>query len=271
MRPRRRAPSCRRSRLRQGRLRIAFTTDPCSAAASTPDCIAAVNDAAKLLASLGHDVVEDTPVIDRESFNRAFLTVVCCETAAELYEAATVLRRPVKRSDVRGSHWALALIGRPYQAPNTPGPCATCSAWSRRIGEFFERYNVHVSPVVAGPPFPHGALQPPGGEKNAHVDTRRPPCFVGAEGVRRPGARRRHGLRVDVVQPRSPNATGQPAMSCRFRGIPTGFRSACTSRVVMRTRRRCFGGGGTRSSRRRGGKRRHPDERAPSHGPRESA
>ena len=35
-------------------------------------------DAAKLLESLGHDVVEDTFDVDRDSFNRAFLTVVCC-------------------------------------------------------------------------------------------------------------------------------------------------------------------------------------------------
>ena len=205
-----------------GRLRIAFTTDPMLGRSVHPDCIAAVNDAAKLLASLGHDVVEDTPVIDRESFNRAFLTVVCCETAAELYEAATVLRRPVKRSDVEVATWALALIGRSISGPEYTRAVRYLQRMSRRIGEFFERYDVHVSPVVAGPPFPHGALQPPGGEKTLM-------SILGAlrasSVLKALGALERAAGTVFEWMSFTPiaNATGQPAMSVPLSWNPDGL------------------------------------------------
>ncbi len=53
-----------------GRLRVAFTDAPMLGHAIHPDCSAAVRDAARLLESLGHEVVERAPVIDRDAVQR---------------------------------------------------------------------------------------------------------------------------------------------------------------------------------------------------------
>jgi amidase len=147
-----------------GRLRIAFTTEPMLGTSVESDCVKAVHDAARLLESLGHDVTEDTFDMDRDAFNRAFLTVVACELAAELDDSARLLRRAVRRADVETATWALKLIGQSISAPDYSNAVRYLQRTSRRIAGFFERYHVHVSPVLAGPPFPHGALQPPASE-----------------------------------------------------------------------------------------------------------
>jgi amidase len=38
---------------------------------------------------------------------------------------------------------------------------------ARPVGRFFEKYDILVTPTVAGPPFPVGALQPPPTERKA--------------------------------------------------------------------------------------------------------
>ena len=208
-----------------GRLRIAFTTEPVLGRTVHPDCVKSVVDAAKLLESLGHDVVEETFEVDRDSFNQAFLTVVCVETAAELDVAANVLRRTVSRGDVEVSTWALSLIGRSISGPEYSNAVRHLQYVSRGIGEFFERYQVHVSPVVAAPPFPHGTLQPPPSERTAMT-------ILGALGASRVmkamGALERAAGTVFDWMSFTPiaNATGQPAMSVPLSwnaaGLPVG-------------------------------------------------
>jgi len=208
-----------------GRLRIAFTVDPTLGLTIHPDCAKAVVDAATLLESLGHDVVEDTFEVDRESFNTAFLTVVSVETAAELDVAAKMLRHKISRNDVEVGTWALALIGHSVSGPEYSNAVRYLQQTGRQIGEFFERYPVHLSPVVAGPPFPHGALQPAASEKTAM-------SVLGAlhasKVMKAMGALERAAGTVFEWMSFTPiaNATGQPAMSVPLSwneaGLPIG-------------------------------------------------
>lgn len=208
-----------------GRLRIAFTIEPMLGRTVHPDCEKAVIDAARLLESLGHDVVEDTFQVDRDSFNEAFLIVVSCELASDLDDAATMLRRAVKRGDVEVSTWALALIGRSISGPGYSNAVRYLQRTSRRIGEFFERYQVHVSPVVAAPPFPHGALQPPPSERTAMAALG---ALRASKFMKAIGALERAAATVFDWMSFTPvaNATGQPAMSVPLSwneaGLPIG-------------------------------------------------
>jgi amidase len=208
-----------------GRLRIAFTTGPMLGRSVHPDCVKAVTDAAQLLESLGHDVVEDEPEIDREAFNRAFLTMVTCEIAAELVDAARILKRDVARGDVEVATWALGLIGQSITGPEYSGAIRYLQRLSRRIGEFFERYPVLMSPVVSTPPFPHGALQPPSSEKTAMAALG---ALRASRALRALGALERAADTVFEWLAYTPiaNATGQPAMSVPLSwndaGLPIG-------------------------------------------------
>lgn len=208
-----------------GRLRIAFGTKPMLGSTVHADCARAVTDAAHLLESLGHDVVEDMPVVDAKGFNEAFLTVVCVESAAELDDAAAMLGRPVRRSDVEVSTWALSLLGRAITGPEYAGAVRYLQRASRRVAGFFAHYDVLVTPVVAGPPFPHGALQPPASERTmmSILGALRASSLLKGLGALEQAA----GTVFDWMSftPLA-NATGQPAMSVPLSwnadGLPIG-------------------------------------------------
>lgn len=210
-----------------GRLRIAFSSKPMQGTSVHPDCVRAVTDAAHLLESLGHEVVEDTLPLDREAFNRCFLTVVCCETAAELIDAARFTGRAVRRQDVEVNTWAIALIGRSIAAPEYSDAVRQLQRMSRRVATFFERYPVFLTPVLAGPPFPHGELQPPPSERILlkAVGALRAPGLL-----RLLGALERAAGTVYEWMSYTPlaNATGQPAMSVPLswnaEGLPIGVQ-----------------------------------------------
>ena len=96
-----------------GRLRIALTKRPfVTTVAPHADCAAAADDAARLLADLGHDVEEADLDIDGDAFARDFFVLTCVEIAALLARAEERLGparadaaswRPTPRSSPRSA------------------------------------------------------------------------------------------------------------------------------------------------------------------------
>lgn len=148
-----------------GKLRIAFTTEPMLGHDMHPDCKAAVADAVSLLESLGHTVVEDTPRVDRAKFNRAFLTMVCGELRADIQEGKTLTGRDATPADVEYTTWAINLLGSKLSAGDFVIAERHLRRCGRVVGEFFEKYDILLTPTMAMPPFKIGALQPPGHER----------------------------------------------------------------------------------------------------------
>jgi amidase len=214
-----------------GRLSIAFSTAPMLGTAVHPDCVRAVTESATLLERLGHEVTEATLPVDREVFNQAFLTVVFCELAAELDEAARLLRRRVARTDVEASTWAVSLLGRAISGPEYSRAVLALQRIARSTAGFFERYPVYVTPTVAGPPFLHGALQPPPHERPL---LKALGVLRASRVIRAMGALQRAAGTIFEWMSYTPfaNATGQPAMSVPLSwnadGLPIGVH--CTGR-----------------------------------------
>src|SRR6185369_12571990 len=81
-----------------GRLRIALSRRPqVGGVAPHADCVAAVEDAARLLASLGHEVEEAELELDAEQLARDFFTLVTVEVAALVARAEAAVGRPAER------------------------------------------------------------------------------------------------------------------------------------------------------------------------------
>ncbi len=212
-----------------GRLRIAFTDAPMLGHAIHPDCAAAVRDAAGLLESLGHDVVEAAPAIDRDRFNEAFLTVVCGEVVADLRDAAGRVGRQAQRADVEVATWGLATLGGGLSAGDYASAHRYLQRTARGIGEFFTGFDLLLTPTLGMPPVPHGALQPKPSEE-------RMLRFFGA--LRAGGLMKRLGAIGEAAAtvfdftPYPPlfNITGQPAMSVPLwwngEGLPIGVQLA---------------------------------------------
>ena len=210
-----------------GRLRIALTKRPqvTSAAALHPDCAAAVDDTARLLAELGHHVEEADPDVDADAFARDFFTLVCVETAAFLARAQTVLGRRPRRGELESATAITALLGRQRSAVEAARARERLEAIARKTLTFFERYDLLLSPTLALPPPPLGALKPRGLEAfgqelllGLHLG------FL----LRIPGVIDASVRRVFSFIPFSPlaNVTGQPAMTVPLHwndgGLPIG-------------------------------------------------
>ena len=209
-----------------GKLRIAFTTKSFVGKASHPDCAGAVIRTAALLESLGHEVVEAAPVFDGAAFANAFVTMVCSECASDIHEAGLILGKRPTRTEFEAATWAIRLLGKALSAEDLAIALRIVGQVGRKVGAFFERHDVLLTPTQAVPPFPIGALQPKPGERAALE-------IVGRIGSGRllklAGLLHQMADQIFETIPFTPlfNATGQPAMSVPLEwnaeGLPIGL------------------------------------------------
>ena len=210
-----------------GKLRIVFTSEPFLGGVVDKDCVKGLEATAKLCKDLGHDVSEAAPQIDGKAFAKAFLTIVCVETRATIEEGEVLLNRKASFKDFEPSTWVLGLLGRQCRAPEFSRSLNLVQRTARQIGEFFEKYDVMLTPTLAMPPVVTGALQPKGmravamkllGSLNAGVLIN---VLSGIDAL---------SQHVFGFMPYTPlfNVTGQPAMSVPLcwndEGLPIGMQ-----------------------------------------------
>ncbi len=209
-----------------GRLRIALTKRP-QAALAVPhaDCLAAADEAARLLAELGHHVEEADLQVDAEAFAHDFFTLVCVEMAALLARAEVWVGHRPRRGELETSTAITAILGRQRTAVEAARARERLDAVARRTASFFERYDLLLSPTLGAPPPAIGALQPHGLEAfGQEILTR---LHLGVL-LRIPGLVEASVRRVFSFIPFSAlaNVTGQPSMSVPLHwnaaGLPIG-------------------------------------------------
>jgi len=142
------------------RLRIAWTARPTLPAEVHPDCVAAVQDAASLLADLGHEVEEAAPEVDGAAFARAFLIMVAAELGADLDEVERLSGRRARRDSVEAPTWALGLLSKAFTAREYATALRTLDRAGREVGPLFERHDLLLTPTLSSPPPELGALGP---------------------------------------------------------------------------------------------------------------
>ncbi|MGE0160467.1 MAG: amidase [Gemmatimonadales bacterium] len=208
-----------------GALRIAWTTRPLLGSSVHADCAAAVADAVTLLDALGHQVTEATPELHGAELARSFLTMIATELAADLDDAARLLGRKPRRGDLEATTWALALIGRGVSGAEYAGALRRLEEVGRSVGAFFEHHDVLLTPTLAAPPPPIGALAPTAVENRI---LRVLGAFGSGRLIEAAGLLDRMVAEAFDWIPWTPvfNATGQPAMSVPLhwnaQGLPIG-------------------------------------------------
>ena len=212
-----------------GPLRIAWTAHPMiglgARNAVDADCLAALGDAVALLESLGHQVVEERPEVSGPELARSFLLMMAAELAADLDDASRLLGRRARRPELEATTWAFALLGRSSTGAEYAGALRRLEEGGRKLGAFFERYDVLLTPTLAAPPPRIGELAPTANELRLLR-------FLGLFGsgrlVERAGLLDRMAEEAFEWMPWTPvfNATGQPAMSVPLHwnadGLPIG-------------------------------------------------
>jgi Asp-tRNA(Asn)/Glu-tRNA(Gln) amidotransferase A subunit family amidase len=131
-----------------GRLRIAFTTAAPNSAPVAPECVAALQDAAQLCATLGHHVVEADPTIDRQAVIPAFLAIMAANTAVNLSSHPTA-GRAARQDEVERVTWASAQMALQIGSADYVRATQTAHRLSRQMAAFHAQHEVLLTPALA--------------------------------------------------------------------------------------------------------------------------
>lgn len=189
-----------------GRLRIAVSAEAPNGAAVHPDCVAAMDDAARLCAELGHRVEPATPPYEPDAMGEATSAVIGANVMAAIARRAQALGRAPSADDVERMTWALAELGAGVDGPAYVAAIQTLHRIGRRVARWFLDHDVLLTPQLAKPPLAIGAIDTMTEDREAY----------------------RAEIASFVAFPVLSNVTGAPAMSVPLfwngDGLPIGVQ-----------------------------------------------
>ena len=191
-----------------GRLRVAFSSETPSGRPIDPEVRSALEDAAKLLDELGHDVHEQGLGIDYRALYRTQGVLGAASSAAGIAEKIERRGREPEEDELEPLTWAGIRAGRKLSGEAVMRALRDLRRMTHELLQFFESWDVYLTPVMGTPPPPVGHIDP----------VRLTPREV--------------GRRQSVAFPFTPpfNFTGQPAMSVPLHwsatGLPIGMQFA---------------------------------------------
>jgi len=144
-----------------GRLRIGvMKRSPKGGAPLHADCVVAVEDVARLLASLGHTVEESYPTaLDEHEYIEQFSNLVACHVVETLDMLGQMIGRKVAHNDVELWTWAFAERGRGISAAQYLATVQWLQVWTRRVARWWaDGFDLLLTPTLAAPPPPLGTL-----------------------------------------------------------------------------------------------------------------
>jgi len=145
-----------------GRLRIGFTVTSPIGTEVHPEAKTAVDNAATLLRSLGHEVEEASPDIDGATLAKSFLYIYFGQIPAMVGQA---LANGARRADFELLTRVLATIGGAISAGALTAQLLKWNEFARGLARFHARYDLLLTPTLAHPPVRHGAGDPKAAEQ----------------------------------------------------------------------------------------------------------
>jgi len=201
-------------------LRIGFSTASPLGTPVDPQAIAAVEDAAHLLTSLGHHVEPAEPDIDGPALAKDFLQSWFCLQATMITEVRQLTQASM--ADFEVDTRIMAALGRSMSGPDLVSCQMRWHTHTQRLAEFHQRHDLWLTPTLSGPALRIGQnTTPPALQWAARLL-----LSLGLAGMLR------HTSLIDdmVTQtlawtPHTPvaNLTGRPAMSVPLYWTPQGM------------------------------------------------
>jgi amidase len=147
------------------RLRIATTTVAPNNLPVDPACAWAVHEAAALLASLGHEVVEAIPVgWHNDELMPTFLILWAAGVTGSVRLGATIAGREPAADDLEPLTRTYYELGMAQHTPDYLGAIVRLQAYARGIIGFFDTYDLLLTPSLAQRPLPIGHLTASGSD-----------------------------------------------------------------------------------------------------------
>ena len=137
-----------------GQLRVALHTTPLH-----PENKAAAEDAAKLLADLGHHVEEATPQVDTDVLRDALKVLIAGNLWVGVAARYKALDREPDGRWLEKVTWAWAKHGQERCAADYAAAVGAIHKVGRQLADFYRQYDVMLSTVMRNPPRPLGFLR----------------------------------------------------------------------------------------------------------------
>jgi amidase len=137
-------------------LRVGLRTESAGRIAPTdPTCVAAAEDAAALLESLGHAVEVAAPAaFDEAEMVETFSAIMFASLAAELAEWELTLGRSFTSEDVEPATWMYNELATNVSGASYVRALHAAHRWARRVVSwwFDDGFDVLLTPTLAEPP-----------------------------------------------------------------------------------------------------------------------
>jgi len=139
-------------------LRIGFMSASPLGTPVHPEAVAAVDDAARLLESLGHHVEAAAPAIDGPLLARNFLHIYFGQVPAAMARARAA---GASRREFEPMTRIIETLGKATSAATLTANLAAWNQHARALADFHRRFDLLLTPTLAHPPVRHGAGDPP--------------------------------------------------------------------------------------------------------------
>ena len=154
-------------------LRIAFSTQAASGVPVHADCVAAVEEVAKLCEDLGHTVLEAAPTFaekDKDAAVELFMILAAALSASNMaHDYPAMIGAEPSLDDVEISSRALIEHGRGLSAVDLVQAINRTHRIGREVARFMLDYDILLTPALASPPIPLGILAPHNPDLLAHT------------------------------------------------------------------------------------------------------
>lgn len=143
-----------------GKLRIGVSSKSPLGNEVDSDCVAAVEDTAKLCEELGHSVEWAEPAFDAHAMTGAMKTLLKVHLSLGISDMAEIMQREASAGNIENAHWQLAQEGGRISAPEFLAALETLGQIARQAAAFWAQYDLWLTPTLARLPLPHGTIYP---------------------------------------------------------------------------------------------------------------
>lgn len=141
-------------------LKVAFSKESPLGNRVHPECAAAVEDFAKKLESLGHQVEEKTPAIVGEDVAKAYLTIYFGQVGAQIKRFKSLFGKQAVKEGLEETTRIFGMLGNKLSTADYVEQRYQWNQFGRVMGAFHEQYDLYVTPVLSEPPAEIGTLLP---------------------------------------------------------------------------------------------------------------
>ena len=142
-----------------GQLKIAVSARSIHGHDPDPVCADAVKDAAKLCASLGHEVVEDVPKVDGGSLTPLFGTLWAAFGAWTIRDWEARTGRTATPDQFEKHTWLMSETDQRLKASDLAMAIQNLQRVARKVAPFFDGYDVWLTPTMNGAAPPLGFFE----------------------------------------------------------------------------------------------------------------